>query len=234
MKKHFSKPASRSTALTLIELLVVIAILGILAALLLPTMSRAKEIARRMHCRSNLRQIGMSLRLYADDSHDLLPDCTTNNPRYFGSWWPWDMNTNLANDLEGYGCVRQILYCPSNAKMDNDQHWNFWKYYSQRPIRVLGYVFLLKGGIQIPEGLWRTSILGEGTNTPVDTELVVDATVSQSGNYTAVQGVWQDRTSHLYNEQPVGGDVVFLDGHVQWRPFRKMKHRIYGEAVWDF
>jgi prepilin-type N-terminal cleavage/methylation domain-containing protein len=58
---------------SLIELLVVIAIIGILAALLLPTLSRAKTSAKRASCLNNLRQISVGVHLYASDNNDTLP-----------------------------------------------------------------------------------------------------------------------------------------------------------------
>jgi prepilin-type N-terminal cleavage/methylation domain-containing protein/prepilin-type processing-associated H-X9-DG protein len=70
---------------TLIELLVVIAIIAILAAILFPVFARAKEAAKSSSCLSNLRQLGMSVRLYMGDSDDLVPPAAyANNDQI---WW---------------------------------------------------------------------------------------------------------------------------------------------------
>jgi prepilin-type N-terminal cleavage/methylation domain-containing protein len=224
----------QETAFTLVELLVTIAIIGILAALLLAALSGAKERANRARCKSNLHQIGMALHMYAEENRDLLPDCTRANPSFFGSYWPWDLNTNVVAALQGHGATRDVFYCPSNPSMNDDHRWNFWYYHPRTSIRVVAYVFLMNGCVQVPPDLWRTNILGDGTRPASQTELVIDAVGSQGGDFTRIQGGNRDRTSHLSGSRPAGGNIAFEDGHSEWRNFKSMQPRFEGDVVWYY
>lgn len=213
--------------------MVVLAVLAVLTALVWVRAGVSKENRRRTQCQANLRQIGMALRLYTEDNRGLLPDCTANNRRFYGAVWPWDAHINLVAELERRGATRKYLYCPSNPQMNDERHWNYSRY-SRGQLRVLGYVFLLPGCKDVSPELWRRNLTGDGRRKPEELELAADVTVCQEWNYTKVKGISLDRTSHLRRGFPAGGNILFEDGHVAWRPFDQMKHQIVGVAIWDF
>ena len=88
------------SAFTLIELLVVIAIIGLLASMLLPTLSKAKERAKRTQCLSQVRQIQLAIQMYADDHDDYLP------PRSYQSGAVW------MDRMQSYHQNPSVLRCP--------------------------------------------------------------------------------------------------------------------------
>lgn len=236
-------------AFTLIELLVVIAIIAILAAMLLPALAAAKEKAKRASCQSSIKQIGIALTLYASDNTDRLPSGDHNiDPSLGQSTWdlPHSMADNIGPQAGTNSVYRKIFYCPGSftAVKDDDFWWNYTSGH-----RVTSYQWLINrdptstaaypSALTFPKG-YLTRIDMPFTNKlsitkapPVSTEMVADVvisgTVSGVTNFTHVfttnpadlpNGF---NSSHMGKSMPKGGNILFQDSHVSWRPFIEMQ-----------
>ncbi len=118
---------SRSRAFTLIELLVVIAIIAILAAMLLPALSKAKFRAKVTNCTSNYRQWTVVANMYAGDYKDFLP--ALGIPAGYGAN-AWDVSTNSALVLGPYGLTVPLWFCaarPEELAEANRLATSYWQ-----------------------------------------------------------------------------------------------------------
>lgn len=186
---------------TLIELLVVIAIIAILAAILFPVFSRAREKARQASCASNLKQIGLAATMYADDNDEVhVPAYLPGNPRQdWGNYW--------VGMIQPYTRNKQLLACPSYK---NPIEYNYNLGYGMNYI----YLTLRWGGTS---GWGRGGIpVGLITN-PSETIVFADSQAHSGGGIDTAYVNWvRDPGDYCVRAKHNGtANVTFCDGHVK-------------------
>jgi prepilin-type N-terminal cleavage/methylation domain-containing protein/prepilin-type processing-associated H-X9-DG protein len=210
-------PDERCGAFTLLELLVVIAIIGILAAMLLPVLARAREKGGQAACISNLRQIGLAMQMYAEDNGGWLP--TTTHGGSTNVSWIHLLSAQLAN-------VDRIRICPSDPKREERfaaraSSYTLNEYTSvdlTDPFGRLLESYRRLDRIRFPSA----TITTFETSDAVGVNVMNDHTHSRkwANGWTAVIADIQPKR-HGYS-----ANYLFADSHVECLPAAKLQKRI--------
>lgn len=216
-KNRTSDQCRRKHAFTSIELLVVIAIISILAAILFPAFSQAREGARRIVCVSNLRQIGMGLQMYSQDHSERLPDASSSDVSNFGE--STTSGASVLATLSRYTGSSQIFVCPSASAaggaeaptQESDSNYMANGAIAGKSLSVLSTPDSI---IFIQEHRQRSHIARLRPN--------------RNGSEYSLWHEAQNGRQQYSNIHMEGGVLLFGDGHVKWRKNSSLRSGEFG------
>ena len=211
MNPHSPRPPRRR-AFTLVELLVVIGIIAVLVALLFPVFSKAREQANRTKCLSNLRTIGQAAFVYANNNHDRLPN--GNDPNSWDD--PVAANWVMKNFADEVSDAR-VFHCPSDKDEDEPQVIDNAYQNDPRSARI-SYEFY---------SLFWASAYG-----PKMVKLKGQAPIAWD-----LDGGPRDpklKGNGDENHGPTGGNVLFSDGHAEWKPVGEWEEESWPKPASEF
>lgn len=220
MKMKLIKPIRCQRAFTLIELLVVIAIIAILAAMLLPALASAKQRAWTTSCTSNLHQIGLGLRMFADDNTDFYPESGADI--YWGAIDPTTQKASWMEQANSYVGSTNAYNCPGNVQLPQNMQGPFNYFNGCRAAYVVtgGFAAVKGSAILFPSayvlsgdtcGIPKVSS-GEGLGDSFDP---LDAD-KDDYSQNCVGGPTNGTPYELWQVHSQGQNVLFGDGHAKW------------------
>jgi prepilin-type N-terminal cleavage/methylation domain-containing protein/prepilin-type processing-associated H-X9-DG protein len=229
-------------AFTLIELLVVVAIIALLIAILLPSLGKAREMARRTTCGTNLKGQGSAMAIYAAQFNNRLPAFVNKATQWLQDE-PIEFGDSILNMSAATGAsppsVQKLFYCPANSYQNAATGWQIFGT-APNQHRAFGYNYFndrWNGGtpaITLPAArssgasppITYAREFGSGSHTS-ERELAVDLIYTTTFNGSDFSntgphggGLTNVATSHMKGTLPSGANFVALDGHVSWKAWR--------------